>query len=191
MPIPAPTDHPEVCDTVTLGPGELPPNPREGSATLKVQPKAKLDMKRKGGASKPTTTNVARELADVTITVRFTEALWPEMEAAIERLQPGTGPHKIGHPKCRLAKINAVSIESYEGPDWDDFQVGTIVWHCKEWAPPPPPEAPKATKTPEAAVPNENASWPEVKPGRMVAHKGVAALFATAAARAASEAGKP
>lgn len=195
MPIPAPSDNPEVWDTVTLGPGDLPPNPREGTATLKVQPKAKLDTKRKGGAQKPTTTNTGRELAEVTITVRFTEALWPDMEAAIERLQPGSGPHKIGHPKCRLAKINAVSIESYEGPDWDEFQVGTIVWHCKEWAPPPPAEVaakkPDAVQTPSTAVPYENQPWHEVKPGSTVAHKGVGALFAAAAAKAAAGANRP
>ena len=193
MPIPAPSDNPQVWDSVDLGPGTLPPVASEGTAVVKVRPKAKLDGKRKGGASKPSTTITGRELAEVTITLRFTEAVWPDVEAAILRLQPGSGPHKIGHPKTRLAGVEAVSIESYEGPDWDEYQVGTIVWHCKEWAPPPPEQAPTATKKPTTAVPFENTRWPDARPGKgqAVGHKGVAQLFRDAAERAVWEANKP
>jgi hypothetical protein len=192
MPIPGPSENAEVWDAVDLGPGTLPPVASEGTASVKVRPKAKLDGKRKGGARKPTTTVAGRELAEVTITLRFAERIWPDIEAAILRLQPGSGPHKIGHPKTRLAGIEAVSIESYEGPDWDDYQVGTVIWHCKEWAPPPPAkEAPTAAKKPMTAVPFENTAWPVASPKVAFAQKGIAQLFASAAEQAIAEAHKP
>jgi hypothetical protein len=191
MGTPAPTENAEVWDTVELGPGTLPSKVTEGRAVVAVRAKARSDVKRKAGNNKPTTTNTGRELAEVTITLRFTEKIWPDVEAAILVLQPGSGPHTITHPKTRLAGVNAVSIDSYEGPDWDDYQIGTVVWHCKEWAPPPPEEAPKATKTPETAIPFENQEWPNARPGVAVARKGIAAWAAQAAARAVAEVSKP
>jgi hypothetical protein len=192
MGIPAPSDVPEVWSVVELGPGKLPPVAREGNAVVAVQPKANLDAKRKGGARKPTTTNTGRELAEVTVALHFTEAVWPDVEAALRVLQPGSGPHKITHPKTQLAGVFVVSIESYEGPDWDEYQRGTVTWHCKEWAPPPPPEAPTAAKTPAAPVANEGDAWPDVRLGGVsTAKKGVAQRFLEAAARAAAEARRP
>jgi len=194
MPIPAPSENPEVWDTMTIGPGVLPPIASQGTVSVKVRPKAKLDTKGKGGKGKPTTTKTGHELAEVTITLRFTEAIWPEVEAALLRLQPGSGPHKIGHPKTRLAGVDSVSIETYEGPDWDEYQVGTIVWQCKEWAPPPPPEVKKTAtppSTPTSSTNFENEPWHLSKPGVKTANKGFAALFAQAAEKAVSGAKKP
>jgi hypothetical protein len=188
MPIPSPLDNSEVWDTLTLGSGVLPPIASEGNVEVKVQAKANLDAKRTGGG-KPSTTKTGRELAEVTITLRFNESIWSEVEAAILRLQPGSGPHKIGHPKTRLAGVDSVSIESYDGPDWDDYTVGTVVWHCKEWAPPPVETAKRTVATPEtpkAAVPFDNVPW-----GVPVAQKGIADRFREAAARAVEKASKP
>lgn len=195
MGIPSPSENAEVWDSVTLGPGALPPIASEGTVTVKVRPKAKLDTKGKGGGGKPTTTKTGRELCEVTITLRFNETIWPDIEAAILRLQPGSGPHKIGHPKTRLAAVDAVSIESYEGPDWDDYQVGTIVWQCKEWAPPPDPpvktapKPPNPVETPKNAVEYDNAPWRNTQP--RVAIKGAAVAFRQAADRAIAKANRP
>jgi len=194
MGIPSPSENAELWDTVTLGPGILPPVASEGTAEVKVHPKAKLDTKGKGSGGKPTTTKTGRELAEVTITLRFNEAIWPEVEAALLRLQPGAGPFKIGHPKTRLAGVESVSIESYEGPDWDDYQVGTIVWNCKEWAPPPVESVKKEVTEVDTATASEplgNQPWNKVKPGVATANKGIAVLFKNAADKAVFEAGKP
>lgn len=194
MGIPSPSENAELWDTVTIGPGILPPVASEGTAEIKVRAKAKLDTKGKGSAGKPTTTKTGRELAEVTVTLRFNEAIWPEVEAALLLLQPGAGPFKIGHPKTRLAGVESVSIESYEGPDWDDYQVGTIVWNCKEWAPPPVEAVkkdPKPAETSTESVPLGNKPWAQGNPDVRTANKGVAALFRHAADKAVFEAGKP
>lgn len=189
MPIPPPCENAEIWDSLTLGQGVLPPRVEEGRISVKVHKKANLDAKRKGGR-KPSTTRTQDELAEVTITLTFNQSIWADVEAALLRLQPGTGPHKIGHPKTRLAGVDAVSIESYDGPDWDDYQVGTIVWNCKEWAPPPvepiAKKTPTTTEKPTQAEPFENISW-----GTPKAEKGIAEAFRKGAASIVEKASKP
>jgi hypothetical protein len=157
--IPGPHEDPDLWDTVWIDKIPLPPVGM-GVGTLKLTASAKTDSKGGAGKAKPRQSKTGGEQTKATCTIKFIEEAWPAMLAACRTLQPGSGPHKVGHPKADMANLRECTIKSWKDAPTPDVH-GEFTWEfdVEEVA----PEAQKgdggkkATDTPTGATGDRTA----------------------------------
>lgn len=117
--VPLPSEDPDAWDLLPINGRSYPPQDDQGRstgiATVKFSPKAKLDKQAGAGAPKAKVKKTGAENTKIAIGFKFNEAALPAMMALANDLQPGSGPHTIGGPKAKAAKVDRFQVES-----WDD-----------------------------------------------------------------------
>ncbi len=116
---PLPSEDPDAWDLIPINGKPYPPFDADGRstglATVKFAPKVKLDAPGGAGTPKPKVKKTGGELTKFPITFKFNDGGMLGMLALAEELQPGSGPHTIGGPKAKAAKISSFMVEG-----WDD-----------------------------------------------------------------------
>lgn len=154
MTIPRPGLSRQRWDVVQLGDLTLPPNPRYGVASLELTRSIKDDDK--GGAGRPAAKQTTIEIAaaEGTLSLRFAERIWPQVEPIVRALQPGAGPYSVMHPNADLYGVASLKITGIEKPlTWDAYRIGSFSLRVKEV-----PLAPNAASTLLLKVPKTDAS---------------------------------